>query len=282
MPSMTRVHALPTIVTRFKLWLQHCWYLQLYLPLQKLAFRTGHHCKECRAPVDSYEQTLLWCETCFEALEPKVRCSRCGLPMTAEEENPPIICGECLKKPPNWQSLICVSDYDEPLKRTIYQLKYNRDYRLSTELSVLLDNAIVEYANTADGFSYPTALVSVPVPWLRQWRRGYNQSERLVLALIWQWHLKGRDVAAIHPFARKPSSQRHTSMNKKQRLIQAKSEFRLNRRAAKALQGHNHVAIVDDVVTTGATAQQLCKLLLEIGVKRIDIYCICRTAKPKC
>ena len=42
----------------------------------------------------------------------------------------------------------------------------------------------------------------------------------------------------------------------------------------------SHVAIIDDVVTTGSTVYQLCQLLLEVGVKRIDIYCICRTPEP--
>lgn len=44
--------------------------------------------------------------------------------------------------------------------------------------------------------------------------------------------------------------------------------------------GDAHVAIMDDVVTTGSTVYQLCQLLLEVGAKRIDIYCICRTPEP--
>lgn len=43
----------------------------------------------------------------------------------------------------------------------------------------------------------------------------------------------------------------------------------------------SHVAIVDDVVTTGSTVRQLCHLLLEVGVESIDIYCICRTPAPR-
>ncbi|MBN8157087.1 ComF family protein, partial [Vibrio vulnificus] len=42
----------------------------------------------------------------------------------------------------------------------------------------------------------------------------------------------------------------------------------------------NHVAIVDDVVTTGRTIRQLCDLLLEVGIGRIDIYCLCPTREP--
>ena len=48
----------------------------------------------------------------------------------------------------------------------------------------------------------------------------------------------------------------------------------------KQLQDAKHVAIFDDVFTTGSTVESLCDLLLEIGVKRVDIYCICRTPEP--
>ncbi|BBM65943.1 hypothetical protein VYA_01280 [Vibrio alfacsensis] len=54
-------------------------------------------------------------------------------------------------------------------------------------------------------------------------------------------------------------------------------------KGAFALKGKvrdSHVAIVDDVVTTGSTVRQLCDLLLEVGVESIDIYCICRTPAP--
>ncbi|WP_417852358.1 phosphoribosyltransferase family protein [Vibrio europaeus] len=62
-----------------------------------------------------------------------------------------------------------------------------------------------------------------------------------------------------------------------------KAERKRNLDRAFLLNGEivaDHIAIVDDVLTTGSTVQHLCELLLEAGVKSVDIYCICRTPEP--
>jgi predicted amidophosphoribosyltransferase len=64
-------------------------------------------------------------------------------------------------------------------------------------------------------------------------------------------------------------------MDKKQRKENVRQAFHLRKSI-----NFEHVAIVDDVLTTGSTVHQLCELLLDAGVKTIDIYCICRTPEP--
>jgi ComF family protein len=115
-------------------------------------------------------------------------------------------------------------------------------------------------------------ICSVPLHWQRQIQRGFNQSERLAYYL--NQHFDSELLPSL--FRRTEATPAQKGLNKQQRKQNLTHAFTL--RSCKAIE---HIALVDDVVTTGSTLEQLCKLLLEVGVKRIDIYCICRTAEPE-
>jgi ComF family protein len=172
--------------------------------------------------------------------------------------------------------LYCVSDYCAPLKSDIYNLKYKHDAQIASDLGHLMARRL----NEVPIKEFPTALIVVPVPWYRQWRRGYNQSYLLAKSIRKQWKLAEQQVAILNPIGRRSIGIGHTRMNRGERLLKSASEYYLKPRHAQRLSQHAHVAIVDDVVTTGATVKQISKLLLENGVQRIDIYCVCRTEKP--
>ncbi len=76
-------------------------------------------------------------------------------------------------------------------------------------------------------------------------------------------------------FSRIKATKQQQGLDKDQRKQNLHQAFKLNHRPKI-----KHVAIVDDVVTTGSTVQQLSQLLLEAGVETVDIYCICRTPEP--
>ncbi len=171
-------------------------------------------------------------------------------------------CGSCLAEPPPWQRLFTLGDYDFPLAREVQRFKDSGELWHVNALAQLL----------AQRITTPAPLItSVPLHWRRYLSRGFNQSD--VLARHLAAHLHSDFDRRIFRRTRYANAQR--GQDKSQREHNLNGAFTLNKKNIS-----KHVAIVDDVVTTGSTVRQLCLLLLEIGVERIDIYCICRTPAP--
>lgn len=223
----------------------------------------GSQCGLCQLPLTTPSQPnpLRWCSHCFQYLAPITRCPSCGLAMTEEEQNN-TLCGECLADPPPWQRLFTLGDYSFPLSHQVQKIKDQGELWHIDALTQLL----------AERIPTPAPLItSVPLHWRRYLSRGFNQSDLLARHLA--THLQSECDCRIFRRIRHSASQRgHTRAHREHNL---KGAFVLNRKPKC-----KHVAIVDDVVTTGSTVRQLCELLLEVGVESIDIYCICRTAAP--
>ncbi len=213
-------------------------------------------CQICGLIVNTRYSTLC-CEQCqryFSQHQP--RCHQCGLTTASRQQQ----CGTCLQKPPPWQRLYCLGDYDFPLSQYLHQIKYQRHFWLIAPLAALLANNI---ATAAPQFVY------VPSRWRRQLMRGFNQSELLALELTKHFP----ESHLLHDaFQLRHGSAVQQSLTRSQRIHNLKHAFTLNKKPLSS-----HVAIIDDVVTTGSTVGHLSELLLEHGVKKIDIYCLCRT-----
>lgn len=215
------------------------------------------HCELCLLPIQAPAQSASFCHACLAYFAPIERCQRCGLPCVGEPEQ----CGQCLTHPPLWQRLYCVGDYQAPLASYVQRLKYQRQFWQADKLAKLLSPQVTQ----------PAELITyVPLHWQRCARRGFNQSERLAHALSKQLAIPSASL-----FARTCATRPQQGLTRAQRLDNLSDAFALT-----SLPNVNRVAIVDDVVTTGTTVQHLCKLLLDAGVKNVDIYCICRTPEP--
>ena len=219
-------------------------------------------CHLCGLHIEKPISDTIWCSNCLAFFNPKPRCQRCGLTTLV----PVPECGSCLSNPPLWNKLYCVGDYQLPLSGYIHKLKYAGHLQNAYDLTYLLSQRIIDPA---------PLIVSMPLHWSRFMRRGYNQSD--ILGHYLTYHLNTYNVCKSNAFDRKmfkrikatPSQQ---GLDKQQRVKNLRHAFTLN-----YLPEQSHIAIIDDVVTTGSSVRQLCKLLLDIGVEKIDIYCICRT-----
>ena len=228
--------------------------------LQKTIYRlVSRQCPLCHLPIATHQNSA-WCETCLTYFAPQPRCQQCGLPTLLNVPQ----CGQCLASPPLWHRLYCVGDYIFPLNHTVHKLKYEGQFWQARNLSALLAPRIDEPA---------PLITSVPLHWERRLTRGFNQSELLANQLSRQLINATCDHQLIK---RKRATPQQKGLSKAQRKQNLQHAFALQRKP-----NQKHIAIVDDVVTTGSTIQQICKLLLEVGVERIDIYCICRTPEPK-
>lgn len=215
-------------------------------------------CTVCKLPL-SNQDTHGICHACQSWYQQEPRCQRCGLTTLYPVEQ----CGHCLSQPPLWHRLYCVGDYLFPLSNTVRQLKHHRQFWQAKPLAHLLVERI----------STPAPIItSVPLHWRRQIVRGFNQSGLIAKNVATALNVHYEDKL----FSRVKYTQTQQTLTKKQRHKNLTKAYKMNFTPET-----EHIAIVDDVVTTGSTVNHLCQLLLEVGIKRIDIYCICRTPEPQ-
>nr|WP_281355573.1 phosphoribosyltransferase family protein [Vibrio agarilyticus] len=106
--------------------------------------------------------------------------------------------------------------------------------------------------------------------WRRRWRRGYNHSDLLAQSLSKQLVIPYMPKALV--------KNRMTPTQQGQNRLQRQSNLRGTFTFGTLPSNIRHVAIVDDVVTTGSTILEITHLLHEHGVKLVDVYCLCRTS----
>lgn len=157
-----------------------------------------------------------------------------------------------------------IGDYQTPYPMLIPRLKYSGQILLAPLLARLL-------ADHLDSSDPPEAIVPVPLHWWRKWRRGFNQAEEIAQNLS---ELTGIpcDNTLLQRIKATPQQ---TTLSAGQR--------RRNLRGAFSIQPHQyrHVALLDDVVTTGATAGQLARVLHESGITTVEVWAICRTLRRR-
>ncbi|MDB1122489.1 ComF family protein [Vibrio algarum] len=206
-------------------------------------------CHLCGLTKGVETKDIIWCHNCLSLFSAKPRCYQCGLETLA----PVAKCGSCLTEPPLWDRLFCVGDYRPPLSNYIYNLKYSGGLKYGYDLSYLLSKRI----------DNPAPLIaSMPLHWQRFFHRGYNQSD--VLGNYLATHLQSQPVFTSQLFKRIKSTPSQQGLNKEQRMKNLKHAFTLN-----WVPNQTHIAIIDDVVTTGSSVRQLCALLLDVGVKKL-------------
>ncbi|NOH96141.1 ComF family protein [Vibrio sp. 99-70-13A1] len=219
-------------------------------------------CSLCKLNKSNSDRSSTFCNTCMEHFAPTPRCLRCGLetPSTIEQ------CGSCLSHPPLWDRLYCVSDYTFPTSSYIHKFKYTKQFWLARDLASLISSRIDQPA---------PLITSVPLHWRRYLQRGFNQSDLLARYTAKALTTKEVKVESKTLFKRTRATKTQQGLSKHLRKQNLADAFELIKADVP-----KHVAIMDDVVTTGSTVNHLCQLLREMGVERIDIYCICRTPEP--
>lgn len=219
-------------------------------------------CWLCHLPLSLTHHGI--CSQCLKNL-PKLPlcCPHCGLPIHHKN----ISCQQCQLQPPAWQHLIAVSDYCEPLKSLMSRLKFYQQTQLSQALSRLMLLKWLEYART---YQIPKPDIIIPVPLSRQrrWQRGFNQTEVLAKPLAY-WLQCDYDPNSL--------KRQHTSAAQKTLSAHARKQNLTNVFIySSSLVGQN-ILLVDDIVTTGSTANEVSRLLIRHGAQSIQIICLCRT-----
>ncbi|WP_052691777.1 ComF family protein [Teredinibacter purpureus] len=225
--------------------------------LQKtLSLLLPNHCLLCDDPCSD-----ALCEQCQRDLPTLVlSCEICSVPLTATG-----ICGECQQHKPSYDASVIPFLYAGHLPTLINQFKHRGQRRVGTLLTSMLENSL---AKTSDK---PDLLVPVPLHWRHLALRGFNQSE-----IIAQQLSKQTAIPLAHPLKKRRATRHQQQLTRKQRLANNRHAFYLKQACSV-----RHVGLVDDVVTTGATAEILAQMLKRNGVDKITVCALARTPKQQ-
>lgn len=207
------------------------------------------------------------CDACHEALQlNECCCYRCGIPITTNGE----MCGSCLNKPPLFETIYAPFLYKADIKRLLIALKFNRKLSHARLLGNLMAEKLA--AHFVANRLMPDAIVPVPLHSKRRRERGYNQALELVRPLAKRYKIPINRQLVV----RKTATAQQTKLSADERKRNLRGAFVLN----EGCRVPRHIVIFDDVVTTGATVNELAKTLKRAGAQRIDVWAIARVPKP--
>jgi len=223
--------------------------------------RFGHaalpeHCALCH----SAAAERLLCGPCYTELPwlPAQHCPQCALPTTGGN-----VCGACLSKPPRFDAVTAAFIYDWPLAPLIQQYKYAGNLALAQLFAHALETKITGAVDL---------IIPMPLAPARLTERGFNQALEIA-----------RIVGRIRRIDVNPTACRRVRESVPQATLPWKERARNIRGAFVCdldLRG-TRVAIVDDVLTTGATLNELARNLRKAGAIEIQGWVVARTVKPQ-
>lgn len=200
------------------------------------------------------------CPQCRHAL-PRLQqaCVRCAEPLHGAALD--ALCGRCLQKPPAFERSRALFAYESPVDHLLQKLKFNSRLEMARVLGCLMARWLAETVDVM-----PDVIIPVPLHASRLRERGFNQSLELGRFIAKELAVP-LDAAACQR-VRATASQRELS--RKERRKNLKGAFI----TTKSLCGH--VAILDDVMTTGSTANELAKVLLKAGADSVEVWVCAR------
>ena len=221
------------------------------------------------------------CEACRAAIPgiDATRCSRCAQRATPAlgsdggPGGPGDVCAGCRSAPPTLDRVDVVADYASPLAEAITALKFGQQIALAVPMGHLLAERVFRPGTGGtDLCPPPDCLVPIPLSDARLAARGFNQAQLIAAALRSRWPLSKRPQILPDLLTRPQDRPHQSRLRRAERQANASGGFV----ASPAVQGR-HVAIVDDVMTTGATLHAASTALREHGAASVVAFVFART-----
>lgn len=197
-----------------------------------------------------------FCTSFFVRIEHS--CSICRLPLPDKQF---LQCGYCIKEKPVFEQVFTAYSYEEPLRTLLHEFKYKKNLHLRAFLGKLMLDALPAPHYRSD------CLIPVPMHPLRLKQRGFNQAAELAKFLAKKIKLP----CNFNLCEKLINTNTQASLDKIQRRKNLTKTFRVKPNA------YQHVTLVDDLLTTGSTANELALALKEQGVNYVDVWCLART-----
>ena len=192
-------------------------------------------------------------------------CPLCARPLAAASG---AACSECAAEPPANAAALSAFRHDWPVSAAVHRLKYHADFRCARWLGEALAQA-----RAAKPDPLPQLLLPVPLHAGRLRRRGYNQAQELA-----------RAVAGVSGIRLEPTAARRLRPTEDQ-IGKTAAQRRRNLKGAFAVDAARvaglHVALIDDVMTTGSTLAELTRTCLAAGALRVEVWTATRAVLRK-
>lgn len=200
------------------------------------------------------------CPACRTQLPPaEPGCRRCALVLPREVER----CGHCISAPPAFDAAHAGFGYGPPIASLVQRFKFSRDLAAGRVLALLLAEQLARRE-----IPRPDLMIPVPLNWRRRWHRGFNQAELLCRDLSRHFGgLPWRDA-----LVRQRPTPAQSALPAGKRHGNVRGAFSLRPLPL----GVHTVALVDDVMTTGATLAECARVLKKAGVARVEVWVVAR------
>jgi len=204
------------------------------------------------------------CAQFFQKRPP--RCMQCAtlLPPYARTTQ----CGDCLKQPPAFDATIAATDYMPPIDQLVLGLKFGAKLALAPLLAEMLRAAILQTHSLA----LPTRLIAVPLGAQRLAERGFNQALEIAKPLA---HQLGIELDS-HMVRRQRETQAQALLHPNERHKNLRHAFMVSNNAFARVRDQ-HIGVIDDVMTTGETLNELAATLKRFGAARVTNFIFART-----
>ncbi|WP_021029118.1 amidophosphoribosyltransferase [Litchfieldella anticariensis] len=211
-----------------------------------------------------------WCEPCLVALPWNLpACLRCAEPMSGSVTDDALLCGTCLNRPPSFVRARVPLCYQDQIAQLVQRFKFSASPRAGALLVTLLEQALRREWSCPGTREVicPEALVGVPLHPLKARQRGFDQAGWIAT------RLSKRLGVPCYQAVRKRMTPSQRGLTRRERQTNLRHSFSVT----TALPAR--VALVDDVMTTGATLEELTRACLSAGAQEVEVWAVARTPK---
>ena len=224
-------------------------------------------CILCQQTVQkpAVNQSIEICLDCYQALPHNDSCCvQCALPLPEDIENG-VTCGRCIKNRPLFDYSHSLFRYEDEVIKLIHQLKFGEKISYARSIGemlfVMFENELLPEQEK------PDCIIPVPLHDKRLRQRGYNQSTEIARIIA-----KKTAIPIAHDaVVRRRNTMTQTGLKAKERQNNIKGAFDI-----VDVKNYKHVLIIDDVVTTGSTINELARVLKLDGIERVGVLSIAR------
>lgn len=238
-----------------------------YIGQYVLDFVLPSQCLSCGSFVES---SGALCATCWRELTflSGPQCAVCGTPFSYDMAES-IICGACIADPPEFDRARAALKYDEASRQLILAFKHGDRQEGLTIFARWMAAASVELIEPSD------LIVPVPLHWQRLVSRRYNQAALLGQRL---GQIVNRPVHT-RVLERVKATPSQGGLGRRNRFRNMRGAFAVSPMASQNLKGA-HILLIDDVLTTGATARACAAVLKRAGATKVDLLTLARVVGP--
>jgi len=257
--------ASPSISDRLRGAFKACRHASMQVSRALLDIALPTLCIACRDPVDGPGV----CASCWAKLSfigPPC-CPRLGIPFVYDP-GPGLLSMEAIANPPAYGRARAAVRYDDVARKLVHALKYQDGTDLAPIMGRWMARAGQELLADAD------LLVPVPLHWRRGWSRRYNQSALLAREIERQSGVR----LALEVLRRTRQTDQQIGLSRPQRASNVQGAFAIGPDRRHEILGRR-VVLIDDVLTSGATAEACARTLLRAGAREVDVLVFARVVE---